>query len=210
MPSDNPERRGRRKPLTAAEAFFFTAVVLADIWLVHFRTRWGDVAPLVFVVVSFWAHGETAASLGLTFLEARDAVRLWRMPLAIGAVAVAVGIFASGRPIHLAYQGLLYFVWCVVQQILLQNIIYRRLRFALGANWDTSVLAGSLFALAHVPNPVLVPATLGWGTISTRMFERRPSLLVLAFMQTLLSSLLLWLTPGGLSQGFRVGPGYDW
>jgi membrane protease YdiL (CAAX protease family) len=87
-------------------------------------------------------------------------------------------------------------------------MIYRRFRDAAGASWSASVLAGVLFGATHVPNPVLVPATLLWGAVSARMFEHRPAIVPIALLQTLLSALLLWLTPADWSHQFRVGPGY--
>ena len=91
--------------------------------------------------------------------------------------------------------------------MLLQNMIYRRLRAGFGATWGTWVVAGALFALAHLPNPVLVPATLVWGAVSARLFERWSSVIAIALLQTLLSGLLYWMAPLRLSHEFRVGPG---
>jgi membrane protease YdiL (CAAX protease family) len=73
---------------------------------------------------------------------------------------------------HVIYR---YACWCVFQQLLLQNMTYRRLRSGLGASWSTLSIAGAMFALAHIPNPILVPATFVWGTVSARLFEPHPS-----------------------------------
>ena len=119
-----------------------------------------------------------------------------------------VGCLLKGDPLKLLFRGAVYFAWCVVQQLLLQNMIYRRVRSALGATPGAALLSGVLFAAAHLPNPVLVPATLVWGTIAARLFEWRPSIIAIALLQTLLSSLLFWLTPVAWHHQFRVGPGY--
>ena len=79
---------------------------------------------------------------------------------------------------------------------------------AAGASWSAWVLTGVLFGVTHVPNPVLMPATLVWGVVAARMFEHRPALIPIAMLQTLLSALLLWLTPADWSHQFRIGPGY--
>ena len=65
-----------------------------------------------------------------------------------------------------------------------------------------------MFAAAHIPNPILVPATFLWGTVSTRLFEARPSVPVLGVTQALLSAMLYVVTPVALNGQFRVGPGY--
>ena len=191
-----------------AEAFGFTAVVLIDIWFLRIRSAWWDALPAAIAFVSCVVHRETFGSLGLRMRELWGALRAWRVVLLVGAAAAIAGCFSTGRPLYLMYRGGLYFLWCVLQQFLLQNMIYRRLRDAVGASWITGVLAGVLFGVTHVPNPVLVPATLAWGAVSARMFEHRSSIVALALLQTMLSALLLWLAPTGLSRQFRVGPGY--
>ena len=194
-----------RKRATTSEAFLFTAAILADIWLLHFRSRWGDALPAILVAFSFAFHQETVSSLGLGWGEAKRALYAWRFM--IGALAALV---IGTLTFYLLYRGARYFIWCVVQQMLLQNMIYRRLRAGFGARWGTWLLAGALFALAHVPNPVLVPATLVWGAASARLFERWRSVIAIGLLQTLLSALLYWVSPLRLSHEFRVGPGYYW
>lgn len=195
-------------PVTARsllEAFAFTAVVLLDIWVLHSRTWWGDALPGIFALVSLLLHREP---LGLGMREFIEALIAWRFVFAGCAAVVIAGCFLTAHPLYLLYRGGAYFLWCVLQQMLLQSMIYRRIRIVLGASWSASLLSGMLFAAAHIPNPVLVPATFFWGTMATRLFERRPTILAIALLQTLLSSLLIWLTPPGLHHQFRVGPGY--
>jgi len=191
-----------------AEAFGFTAVVLADIWYLRPNSAWWDLLPLACVTVSMFAHRETLTSLGLSGAEFVAAVRSWRIPLIAAVIAAIAGCILEGRPWFLLFRGFLYFLWCVLQQFVLQNMIYRRVRDATGSVWSACVLAGILFAAAHVPNPVLVPATLLWGIAAARLFESRPSIIALALLQTTLSALLLWLTPDDWSHQFRIGPGY--
>ena len=191
-----------------AEAFSFTAIVLLDIWLLHWRTPLGDLLPAAFIVWSIVYHRESLNSLGLSLAQLRPAMREWWIIFAVLGAAVLAGCFMSTRPFYLLFRGSMYFLWCVVQQLLLNNLIYRRLRDDLGLSWITCTVAGALFAVAHAPNPVLVPATLLWGTAATRLFETHRSIIALGLLQTLLSALLLWATPLQLNQQFRVGPGY--
>ena len=197
-----------RSGIRLAEAFGFTAVVLIDIWYLRPTSAWWDTMPAAFAIVSCTAHRETLATLGLSARELWAALRAWRFPLLGAATAAVGGCFLTGQPLYLLYRGGLYFLWCILQQFLLQNMIYRRLRDAAGASWSAWVLTGALFGATHVPNPVLVPATIAWGTLSSRMFEHHPAIVPIALLQTMLSALLLWLTPADLSHQFRVGPGY--
>jgi hypothetical protein len=133
----------------------------------------------------------------------------WRWWLASCAGSlIALAWFETATSVHAIYRWCGYACWCVLQQLLFQNMAYRRLRDGLGVSWKTSSIAGAMFAAAHIPNPILVPATFLWGTVSTRMFEARPSVPVIGFTQALLSAMLYAITPVALNGQFRVGPGY--
>lgn len=198
----------RDKILQAAEALAFTAAVAAYIWFLRAQSSWTLLALLAFVVVSFVAHAETPASLGLNWGTLLHALTAWRWTLAAAAAAMAILAIVRTVPPHLAWRWFVYLAWCILQQLLFQNMVYRRLRSALGSSWKTSLCAGALFAATHLPNPILVPATFAWGTLSTRLFESRPSIPFLGLCQALLSMLVYLVTPVELNHLFRVGPGY--
>ena len=189
-------------------ALGFMAAVLIDIWLLRPITAWGDALPAACAALSFVGRRESVQSLGLTARQFTEALRAWAVPLAACLAAAGVGCAVSGRPVYLLVRGAAYFAWCALQQFLLQDVVYRNVRAAAGPTWASSAVSGILFAIVHAPNPILAPATLLWGMLSTRLFERHPSVFALALLQTLLSALLLWATPPALSHDFRVGPGY--
>jgi hypothetical protein len=192
-----------------AEAFMFTLVAIAYIWFRPLWWSWSLLIPLALVAVSFVWHSETTESLGFSLRAFVGAVAAWRWWLLSCAVSVlALTWFETATSLHVIYRWCGYACWCVLQQLLFQNMAYRRLRDGLGASWKTSSIAGAMFAAAHIPNPVLVPATFLWGTVSTRLFEARPSVPVLGITQALLSAMLYIVTPVALNGRFRVGPGY--
>ena len=196
----------RNRPV--AEAIAFTLAVLLYIWILRFRwpsTVWLLVAA---VLASCLQHSETIRSVGLAPREIRSSLAEWKAGLLLAALATAL---LGGRRVFTApmlYRGLLYFLWCVAQQFVYQAMICRRFRLAFGPSWRAASLSGVLFSLVHLPNPVLAPATLLWGALSSRLFERRPSVPVLGLLQFLLSSILLWLTPIAWHRNFRVGASY--
>ena len=192
-----------------AEAFAFSFLVIAYIWLRPLWWSWSLLIPLALVGLSFFWHSETMESLGLSLRAFVGAVVAWRWYL-LSCVASLLGLLwiETTTSAHAVYRWCGYAVWCVCQQLLLQNMTYRRLRSSLGASWGTSSIAGVMFAAAHLPNPILVPATFLWGTVSTRIFEKRPSVPVLGVTQALLSAMLYVITPVALNGQFRVGPGY--
>jgi len=191
-----------------AEGIAFSVVVILYIWFRPLWWSWSLLIPLALVAASFVWHSETAASLGLSFRAAWDAIAAWRWWLVAVLVPAVLLALWQDTPRHLVYRWFGYLCWCIVQQLLLQNMAYRRLREGLGASWRTSAYAGALFGAAHMPNPVLMPATFLWGTVSTRMFEARRSVPVLGVCQALLSASLYSITPVALNGQFRVGPGY--
>lgn len=191
-----------------AEAFVFAAAVILYIWVLRSRAPWTIWLLALAVAVSVWRHAETLASAGLSLATLRSALRAWWMWFVLAAAAVALLGGRSVLGVEPLERALTYFLWCIGQQVVYQTMIYRRVREAFGASWRAWTLSGILFALAHLPNPVLAPATLAWGIISSRLFERLPSAPALGLLQFLLSTLLLLLTPLRWHRNLRVGPGY--
>ena len=197
-----------------AEAFTFALASIAYIWVRPLWWSWSLLIPLALVVVSFVWHSETAESLGLSLRALVGAVVAWRWWLAscgaslVALVWIELVWIETTTSMHTVYRWCGYACWCVLQQLLFQNMAYRRLRDGMGPSWKTSSIAGAMFAAAHIPNPILVPATFLWGTASTRLFEARPSVPVLGVTQALLSAMLYVITPVALNGQFRVGPGY--
>src|SRR5262249_21972848 len=142
-----------------------------------------------------WIHFETVESLGLSwnaFKSALDAWKWWLVGLALASFALGVWRMLS---IHTLLRAGSYFIWCCFQQFLYQNVIYKGIRAKLGPTTTSQSLSGLAFSSFHLPNPVLVPATLLWGAVSSRLFERQPSIFALGLLQMLLSDLLHWSTP---------------
>jgi hypothetical protein len=191
-----------------AEGVAFSGIVILYIWFRPLWWSWSLLILLALVAASFVWHSETATSLGLSLQASWAAIAAWRWYLAACLTAPLFLAWWQSTPRHVIYRWFGYLCWCVLQQLLFQNMAYRRLREGLGPSWRTSAIAGALFGAAHIPNPVLVPATFLWGTVSTRMFESRRSVPVLGICQALLSALLYGLTPDALNGQFRVGPGY--
>jgi hypothetical protein len=191
-----------------AEAFTFALVSIAYIWVRPLWWSWSLLIPLALVVVSFIGHSESMESLGLSLRALAGAASAWRWWIASCAASLLALAWLETASIRVVYRWCGYACWCVLQQLLFQNMAYRRLRQGLGPSWTTSGIAGVLFAAAHIPNPILVPATFLWGTVSTRMFEARPSVPVLGVTQAILSAMLYVATPVALNGQFRVGPGY--
>ena len=128
-------------------------------------------APAVVVLESAHSPGAGRGFVRLAFGDRRIArhefARVPRRDRCLAMVARKLRRFPDRSspgsrpqlPLHVIYRWCGYACWCVLQQLLFQNMAYRRLRDGLGASWKTSSIAGAMFAAAHIPNPILVPAT---------------------------------------------------
>ncbi len=204
-----PGKKSRRKWRPLAEALGFTAGVLLVEW---FRPAWWTYLALgalaLAMAAAFSARRETLSSVGFGTAALRRSLISWRY----GYLAcVAALIFAEGERLLLPaelYRGGVYLVWSVIQQLAYQNMVCKPVRRTRIPSPAGCAVAGILFSAVHLPNPVLAPATLVWGTASCHLFTRIPSVPGLALLQTLLSSILYRVTPIAWHRGFRVGAGY--
>ncbi len=138
---------------------------------------------------------------------------LWIFPAAIALSGVSIFIAAKLGTLHPLYKGDFkhiagYVLWTVYQQFLLQDFFMDRL-LRLVANESVAVtIAGTLFAVAHLPNLVLTAATLVWGIASCVLFRRYGNLWALGLAQGALGLCFAMCVPDVLHHHLRVGLGY--
>ena len=73
----------------------------------------------------------------------------------------------------------------------------------------SAVLAtAGIFALAHLPNPILTPLTLLWSLAACLIFLRHHNLYPLAMAHAILGICIAITVPGSVSHNMRVGLGY--
>ncbi len=203
-----PEASGQRRASEIAEAVAFFLALLAYLWLLVIPFPWPGVLVPVAVALSWRRRSLTPRSLGLGWSDFRASARRWSV-IWIFSVFVFL-ILGRDRLLHLGAltHGVLYFAWAAAQQVVYQSMTYLPLRDSLKRPRLAAGLAGIAFAIMHVPNPVLVPATYVWGLVSSLLFERSRSIWGLALLQMMLASTLFWLTPRDLNREFRIGPYY--
>jgi hypothetical protein len=170
------------------------------------------------VAVALWIIGVTVyqrpslRELGLAWAGLSSS--LWVVGLA--AVGGAAMLFAAhkagtlhmyGLPRTLLVAAAEYLFWTFQQQFMLQSFFFLRLERLLGSRKAVWAAAG-LFALAHFPNPVLVPATWVAGLAFCELFRRYRNIYTLAIAQTVLGLCLAAAVPEALHHHMRVGIGY--
>lgn len=141
---------------------------------------------------SFWVVGVAGLFAGLAIMVASLEGSL-HAPR--GGAARFVGTFWG------------YSLWAFFQQFLMQDFVLLRLMRLLPAK-AAVVVAALLFALAHLPNPILTPLTLFWGLASCILFLHYRNLYTLAIVHAVLGVTVAITIPAATVHNMRVGRGY--
>jgi membrane protease YdiL (CAAX protease family) len=208
MPSVASRRRPARDVIELVVGY---AAIVAVIWTPEHLQR--ILSPLVLVLTLgiVLARRPSRDELGLGW---RGFVRsLWILPAATALGIVSAFVAAKFGTLHPLYKGDFshvggYVLWTIYQQFLLQDYFMDRL-LRLGASQATAVtIAGTLFAAAHLPSPLLTVATLLWGVVSCALFRRYRNIWALGLAQGLLGICFAICIPDALHHHLRVGLGY--
>ena len=101
-----------------------------------------------------------------------------------------------------------YLVWSFLQEFMLQIYVLIRLLRLIPRRSLAIVTAALLFAIAHIPNPVLIVLTLLWGFIACTLFLRYRNLYALGLAHGILGICVAVTVPNALHHHMRVGLGY--
>ena len=98
--------------------------------------------------------------------------------------------------------------WAIFQQYMLLAFANRRLRVLLGTGKAATIATAALFAILHLPNPVLMVATAIGGYVWTWEYERRPNILANAITHGIASAFLANMLPHWILKNMVVGYNY--
>ncbi len=166
------------------------------------------------IVAIFWISFDRMMALGLR--RAGFFRSLWVTAAALLISAVAVLVAIHFRTLHLPAGGPMAFIrnywayalWACVQQLLLQGFFLPRCLGIAREQVSAALLAGVLFSLAHLPNPILTPITLIWGFAACLLFLRYRNLYPLAMAHAIFGIAIAITIPGSVDRNMRVGLGY--
>jgi hypothetical protein len=168
----------------------------------------------VWMLASFAGHGDTPKTIGwradnLWPSTKRSAVIL--APCVAGLCLAGILLGALHRPVpHLLvpwhFSG--YMAFCLLQQVGLNSYLTNRLLGATDSPARAALLAGTIFAALHWPNPVLIPLTFIGGVAMAWLFARDRNIIPLAVWQGILGTLVWWAFPVSWHHAMRVGPGF--
>ncbi len=197
------------------------------------RSPWLQIAiGYAALEAAFWTEGRdqaiaslvaAAIIIALTFITPRPARKLglelpdlprslWSIAVAIMVAAVMVLISIATGAVHPLYGSLpvrehtaAYLAWALVQQFILQSFFYVRVETTFGNTWKTVLIVAGLFAIAHIPNPVLMPATLAGGLFFCGFFRRYRSIYPLAAAHAILGLAIAISVPDAVLHHMRIG-----
>jgi membrane protease YdiL (CAAX protease family) len=176
------------------------------------RNRWALLAAIA-VALSVLLDRLSRTRLGFRLPTARAASLIFGVSTAAVLLMVVLRKLAGGEiPANPSWSpdlrsALGYLIWALLQEFILQSFFFTRFEDLYGASasvWITS----SLFALAHLPSPILTIATLIGALFFCEMFRRYRSLYPLAMVHAVLGLTLAFVVPDSLLHHMRVGIGY--
>ncbi len=142
----------------------------------------------------FWIVAAALVLAFLTVMAARQLGTLHRIPH-IGHLPARIRIVG-------------YLIWSFVQEFLLQVFVLTRLMNLIPRRSLAIAATALLFAVAHIPNPVLIWLTLVWAFIACPFFLRYRSLYALGLAHGILGLCVAVTVPDALHHHMRVGLGY--
>lgn len=141
---------------------------------------------------------------------------LWVVGVALIVAALAGYVAERLHTLHIPGYPVLFFkryfgytVWAFMQEFLLMDFFLLRILRMRPDDKKTAVMATAcLFAVAHLPNPILAPATLLWGVAASLLFLRYRNLYTLAMVHAIMGICIATTIPGPVNHNMRVGLGY--
>ncbi len=205
------EREHPSRACDLAELTLGYGVIVGVIWTPEHLQRIFSPIVLALTLLVVLARRQGRDELGFGWCGLIPS--LWILPAAIALAALSIFVAAKIGTLHPLYKGDFahisgYVLWTVYQQFLLQDYFMARMLRLVSSEPAAVVLAGVLFAAAHLPNLVLTAATLAWGIVSCALFRRYRNLWALGLAQGLLGLCFAVCVPDALHHHLRVGLGY--
>jgi len=220
MAEDSRSFSGRKNSVAAhskRRSFFELAISYSLILLVIWTPRpwqkhlWWVAAAAVVIITCISFDGLKAMGLR----TANFFRSLWVAGAALLLGAIAILVAARLDTLHLPDGPILfiktywaYALWAGVQQFLLLGFFLPRFLRLLPGSKSAALLAAVLFALAHLPSPVLTPITFLWGLAACLIFLHYRNLYPLAMAHAILGITIAITVPGPVDHNMRVGLGY--
>ena len=203
--------RSRRRDLFELGGIY--ALILIVIWTPRpWQALLWVIASVSIIYIAYLSF-EGLRSMGLC--TANLVRSLWAVAFAMAVALIAVLLASKLHTLHMPGTPLaflrhygLYVVWAAVQQIILQWFFLSRSLRLLPDATSAAALTAGLFAVAHLPNPILTLITLVFGLASCLFFLHYRNLVPLAIAHAILGICIGITIPGAVDHNMRVGISY--
>jgi membrane protease YdiL (CAAX protease family) len=206
----NEARSAQRDLLELAVAYI---LIMSTVWTANPTQRVLYWLAFVWIIATSWASREGWTALGLGRKGLLQSLWIVGVAFLLSSFAIFIAWRThSLHPLHgptpLLAHGWAYIVWSLMQQFLLQSYFLLRLIRLLPGKVGPVIVAAAIFALAHLPNPILTPVTLVWGVIACVLFLRYRNIYALGLAHGIMGLCIAVTVPNSLHHHMRVGLGY--
>jgi hypothetical protein len=203
-------QRRRRDLLEFSVAYGLIAIA---VWTPLPWQRWLSLAALIWVLLATWRSFDGLCAMGFRVTHLWRASWVAALVLLLAAAAACVAAWLG--TLHVPQSPVLFFarywsytIWAFLQEFLLLNFFLLRLLRLLPGKTSAAILATGLFALVHLPNPILTPLTFLWGYAACLIFLHYRNIYIPALAHAILGICIAVTIPGPVDHNMRVGLGY--
>jgi membrane protease YdiL (CAAX protease family) len=175
------------------------------------RNRRAIIAAITILVLVLFDR-PSLERLGLRLPKTFGASLVLGISFAAAAFLVIVVAWMGGQiPANQTWPNLqsvwAYLIWALLQEFILQSFFFNRCEELYGSSAAVWI-ASTLFAVAHLPSPVLTTATLVGALFFCELYRRYRSIYFLGIIHGILGLTIAVVTPDSLLHHMRVGIGY--
>ena len=208
-------RRECRRPLLELLAVFLLLFAYEWSFYPPYRKRaidWIVIAVFVAVlVVLFWLDRANLREWGVTGQHFVRAARALAIPTGVMVALPIVGAVFVGtdfRPGRAALAVVSYPFYALLQLLLFQVFLVRRLRRLSGSSISVVIVAAGMFAMLHWPNALVMAACGAAACVWTVVYLKSPDLCAISLSMALAATAFTHALPHSVTHHVRVGPIY--
>ncbi len=188
-------------------------LILAAVWTPLHVQRILFWIAFAWIVSTVLLRRDDRDTLGLGLSGLRGSLWLVGVAFALATVDLLISLWYSALhplygPLPVVRHMWGYMIWALMQQFVLQDFFLLRLVRVLPSRRGAVILAATLFAIAHIPNPLLTIVTLLWGLAACVIFLKYRNLYILGLVHGVLGLCIAVSVPNAVHHHMRVGLGY--